>query len=41
MGAASHLIPKEITTKQAVFTYSEVADLLNVALFGQTAREWR
>jgi len=37
----THLIPKEITTKQAVFTYSEEADLLNVALFGQTAREWR
>jgi hypothetical protein len=35
------LIPKEITAKQASFTYSEEADLLNVALFGQTAREWR
>lgn len=37
----THLIPAEITTKQAAFTYASEADLLNVALFGQTAREWR
>lgn len=37
----SHLIPAEVTAKQASFTYANEADLLNVALFGQTAREWR
>jgi hypothetical protein len=37
----THLVPAEITTKQAAFTYASEADLLNVALFGQTAREWR
>jgi hypothetical protein len=37
----SHLIPAEVTAKQAAVTYANEADLLNVALFGQTAREWR
>jgi len=37
----THLIPPEVTPKQAAFTYASEADLLNVALFGQTAREWR
>jgi hypothetical protein len=37
----THLIPAEVTAKQAAFTYANEADLLNVALFGQTAREWR
>lgn len=37
----SHLIPPEITPKQAAITYANEADLLNVALFGQTARQWR
>ena len=37
----SHLIPMEVTSKQASITYAHEADLLNVALFGQTAREWR
>lgn len=37
----THLIPPEVTAKQAAFTYANEADLLNVALFGQTAREWR
>jgi hypothetical protein len=31
----------EVTPKQAAITYANEADLLNVALFGQTAREWR
>ena len=35
------LIPPEVTAKQASITYANEADLLNVALFGQTAREWR
>lgn len=37
----AHLIPAEVTPKQASITYANEADLLNVALFGQTAREWR
>ena len=35
------LTPKEITKKQAGFVYANEADLLNVALFGITAKEWR
>jgi hypothetical protein len=37
----AHLIPVEVTPKQASITYANEADVLNVALFGQTAREWR
>jgi len=37
----AHLIPPEITPAQAAITYATEADLLNVALFGQTARQWR
>jgi hypothetical protein len=36
-----NLVPKEITKKQASFVYANEADLLNVALFGITAKEWR
>ena len=36
-----NLIPKEITKQQAAFVYANEADLLNVALFGMTAKEWR
>ncbi|MDP2834431.1 MAG: KilA-N domain-containing protein [Pseudomonadota bacterium] len=36
-----HLIPPEISPAQAAFTYASEADLLNVALFGQTAKQWR
>jgi hypothetical protein len=36
-----HLIPPEVTPVQAAFTYANEADLLNVALFGQTAKQWR
>ncbi|WP_417600922.1 KilA-N domain-containing protein [Owenweeksia hongkongensis] len=35
------LIPNEITKLQASFVYANEADLLNVALFGITAKEWR
>ena len=35
------LIPKEITKQQASFVYANEADLLNMALFGITAKEWR
>lgn len=37
----THLIPAEVTAQQASLTYANEADLLNVALFGLTAREWR
>ena len=37
----SHLIPPEVTAQEGAKTYATEADLLNVALFGQTAREWR
>ncbi len=36
-----NLIPKEITKKQASLVYANEADLLNVALFGIPAKEWR
>jgi hypothetical protein len=36
-----HIIPRIISDKQKAFTYANEADLLNVALFGQTAAEWR
>src|SRR5207253_4803557 len=35
------LIPPEVTPNQAAITYATEADLLNVALFGLTARQWR
>ncbi len=37
----AHLIPSAVTPAQAASTYANEADLLNVALFGQTARQWR
>jgi hypothetical protein len=36
-----NLMPVEITKQQASFVYANEADLLNVALFGMTAKEWR
>jgi hypothetical protein len=35
------LIPSEISKAQAAVTYASEADLLNVALFSCTAKEWR
>jgi hypothetical protein len=35
------LMPPSVTPEQAVDEYKSEADLLNVALFGQTAEEWR
>ncbi|MDP3642599.1 MAG: KilA-N domain-containing protein [Bacteroidota bacterium] len=35
------IIPKEITPLQAATIYASEADLLNVALFGKTAVQWR
>jgi hypothetical protein len=37
----AHLIPPEVTPAQAAVTYASEADMLNVALFGHTAAEWR
>ena len=36
-----HLIPAEVTSAQANVIYAEEADVLNVAMFGITARQWR
>ena len=36
-----NLIPKEISKERSNFVYANEADLLNVALFGMTAKEWR
>ena len=36
-----NLIPPELTPQQKSFVYADEADLLNTAMFGQTAREWR
>ena len=36
----NYIIP-ELTDKQIKFVYAEEADVLNVALFGMTAKEWR
>ncbi len=37
----AHLIPAAVTPAQAAITYASEADLLNVALFGLTAKQWR
>ena len=36
-----HIIPESVTKEQIAYKYAEEADLLNVALFGMTARQWR
>ena len=35
------LIPEELTSKQMSVVYADEADVLNVALFGKTAKQWR
>ena len=37
----SNLIPAEVTREQAAIKYAEEADVLNVAMFGMTAKQWR
>ena len=37
----THLLPAEITREQASYVYADEADVLNVAMFGKTARQWR
>ena len=36
-----NLIPPELTQAQKSFVYADEADMLNVAMFGMTARQWR
>lgn len=36
-----HLIPTQLTKAQIVHVYASEADLLNMALFGVTAAQWR
>ena len=36
-----NLIPNELTPQQKSFVYADEADMLNVAMFGMTAKEWR
>lgn len=36
-----NLIPKELTPQQITFVYANEADILNIALFGKTAKQWR
>ncbi len=37
----SRLVPSEVTSQQAGIIYANEADVLNVAMFGMTAKEWR
>lgn len=37
----ANLIPPELTKTQASFIYANEADVLNMALFGKTAKQWR
>ena len=36
-----NLIPAEVTKEQAALKYADEADVLNIAMFGMTARQWR
>jgi len=36
-----HIIPEKISKTEEGFIYANEADVLNVALFGQTAKKWR
>jgi hypothetical protein len=36
-----NLIPENISKSKQKFVYADEADLLNIALFGKTAKEWR
>lgn len=38
---SEYLIPVELTSEQKNYIYSSEADILNVALFGKRAKEWR
>lgn len=36
-----NIIPEEVTSQQASIIYASEADVLNVAMFGMTAKQWR
>ena len=36
-----NLIPPELTSAQISYTYANEADMLNVILFGKTAKQWK
>ncbi len=36
-----NLIPENLSKRQINFVYASEADVLNVALFGKTAKQWR
>ena len=36
-----NLVPPELTPAQIVYTYANEADMLNVVLFGKTAKQWK
>ena len=36
-----NLIPAELTPAQITYTYANEADMLNVVLFGKTAKQWK
>jgi hypothetical protein len=36
-----NLVPKALTKQQTAFIYATEADVLNMALFGKTAKQWR
>ena len=35
------MIPPELTPAQVSYTYANEADMLNVVLFGKTAKQWK
>ncbi len=37
----NHLIPPKLTQEQISYKYANEADMLNVVLFGKTAKQWR
>ena len=37
----NHLIPPELTQEQISYKYANEADMLNVVLFGKSAKQWR
>ncbi|MDR2570084.1 MAG: KilA-N domain-containing protein [Oscillospiraceae bacterium] len=41
LAISRNLVPKELSKEQINFIYANEADVLNVAMFGITAKEWR
>lgn len=37
----AHLVPQNISKNKATIVYANEADVLNMALFGKTAKDWR